>query len=101
MDDSMDSVIDETEGIELCKQLSELWQKAGMQNYKWLSYFSESAGKYSSIIQSTEVNFDDDEVSPVKTQESCDLKLMMYLPLSGIVFQPPKKNYLKQIATLF
>ena len=28
MDDSMDSVKDETEGVELYKQLSELWKKA-------------------------------------------------------------------------
>ena len=34
MDDSMDSVMSETEGI---KQLSELWQKAGMHPHKWLS----------------------------------------------------------------
>ena len=37
MDDSMDSVIEETEGVELYKELSELWQKAGMQTHKWLS----------------------------------------------------------------
>ena len=37
MDDSMDSVKDETEGIELYKQLSELWKKADMQTHKWLS----------------------------------------------------------------
>ena len=30
MDDSMDSVENEAEGIELYKQLSELWEKAGM-----------------------------------------------------------------------
>ena len=37
MDDSIDSVISETEGINLYKQLSELWQKAGMHAHKWLS----------------------------------------------------------------
>jgi len=30
MDDSMDSVVNEIEGISLYKQLSELWEKAGM-----------------------------------------------------------------------
>ena len=34
MDDNMDSVMDETEGVELYKELSELWQKAGMQTHK-------------------------------------------------------------------
>ena len=37
MDDSMDSVMSETEGINLYKQLSELWHKAGMHAHKWLS----------------------------------------------------------------
>ena len=36
MDDTMDSVKDETEGVELYKQLSELWKKANMQTHKWL-----------------------------------------------------------------
>jgi len=37
MDDSMDSVVTENEGISLYKQLSELWEKAGMHAHKWLS----------------------------------------------------------------
>ena len=35
-DDSMDSVQDETSGIELYRQLSMLWEKAGMHARKWL-----------------------------------------------------------------
>ena len=34
MNESMDSVKDETEGIELYEQLSELWRKADMQTHK-------------------------------------------------------------------
>jgi len=37
MDDSMDSVSNETEGIKLYKELFELWGKAGMHTHKWLS----------------------------------------------------------------
>ena len=37
MDDSMDSVLDDSQGIELYKQLDELWNKVGMQAHKWLS----------------------------------------------------------------
>ena len=33
----MVSVMDETEGVELYKELSELWQKAGMKTHKRLS----------------------------------------------------------------
>ena len=31
------TVINEAEGVELCKELSDLWNKAGMQTDKWLS----------------------------------------------------------------
>jgi len=37
MDDSLDSVESETEGVKLYKSLSELWDKAGMRTHKWLS----------------------------------------------------------------
>ena len=37
MDDSMDSVTDEVEGIKLYKELSDLWKRAGMFTHKWLS----------------------------------------------------------------
>lgn len=41
MDDSMDSVLDDSQGIELYKQLDELWSKAGMHARKWLSSSSQ------------------------------------------------------------
>ena len=37
MDDSMDSVVDESQGIKLYEELNQLWSKAGMQAHKWLS----------------------------------------------------------------
>jgi len=37
MDDSMDSVMNDDDGIDLYKQLSELWGKADMFTHKWLS----------------------------------------------------------------
>ena len=37
MDDIMDLVPDENQGIELYSQLSELWRKDGMYARKWLS----------------------------------------------------------------
>ena len=37
MDDIMDLVPEENQGIELYSQLSELWRKAGMYTRKWLS----------------------------------------------------------------
>ena len=37
MDDSLDSVESETEGVKLYRSLSELWDKAGLHTHKWLS----------------------------------------------------------------
>ena len=37
MDDNMDSVLNEIKGINLYKELSELWKTAGMHTHKWLS----------------------------------------------------------------
>ena len=37
MDDNMDSVMNDDDGIELYEQLSELWEKAEMFTHKWLS----------------------------------------------------------------
>ena len=37
MDDSMDSVINDNQAIQLYQQLSKLWEEAGMQTHKWLS----------------------------------------------------------------
>ena len=37
MDDSLDSVEDEATAIELYKQLTELWGRAGMHAHKWMS----------------------------------------------------------------
>ena len=34
MDDSMDSVVDESQGIKLYEELNQLWSKAGMQAHK-------------------------------------------------------------------
>ena len=67
MDDSMDSVMDEREGVELYKQLSELWEKAGMQTHKWLSNSLKVLENIPPQYRASEVNFNDKEVSPVQT----------------------------------
>ena len=61
MDDSMDSVTDETEGVELYKKLLKLWQKAGMQTHKWLSNSLKVLQNIPPQCRANEVNFDDDE----------------------------------------
>ena len=105
MDDSMDSVMDETEGVELYKELSELWQKAGMQTHKWLSNSLKVLENIPPQYRAAEVNLDDDGVSPVKilgilwlaTDDVFTFKSYCILEK----FQPTKRNFLKRIATLF
>ena len=104
MDDSMDSVNDETEGVELYKQMSELWKKADMQTHKWLSNSLKVLENIPPQYRATEVNFDD-KVSPVKilgvlwhaTDDVFTFKSYCVVEK----FQPIKRNYLKRIATLF
>ena len=105
MYESMDSAKDETEGVELYKQLSELWRKAGMQTHKWFSNSLKVLENIPPQYSATEVNFDD-EVSPVKTLGVLWLAtddVFYYIKSYCVVekIQPTKRNYLKRIATLF
>ena len=67
MDDSMVSVMDEAEGVELYKELSKLWQKAGMKTHKWLSNSFKVLENIPPQCRASEVNLDCDEISAVKT----------------------------------
>ena len=58
---------DETEGVELYKELSELWQKAGMQTHKWLSNSLKVLENIPPQHRASEVSLDGDEISAVKT----------------------------------
>ena len=58
MDDSMDSVLNEIEGINLYKELSELWKKAGMHTHKWLSNSSAEMHKIPIQYRSLKLEFD-------------------------------------------
>ena len=105
MDDSMDSVMNESEGVELYKQLSELWEKAGMQTHKWLSNSLTVLENIPSQYRASEVNFDDREVLPVKTLGvlwlATEDEFTFKSHCVSEKFQPTKRNYLKRIATLF
>ena len=60
MDDSMDSVLDDTQGIELYKQLDELWSKAGMHARKWLSNSPQILEKIPIKDRASEVDINKD-----------------------------------------
>ena len=63
----MDSVLDDGQGIELYKQLDELWSKAGMHARKWLSYKSQVLKKIPIKDRAPEMGINKDPLPTVKT----------------------------------
>ncbi|XP_078360456.1 uncharacterized protein LOC144644785 [Oculina patagonica] len=100
MDDSMDSVSDDSQGIELYKQLDELWSKAGMHARKWLSNSPKNLEDRASEVDIT--------MEPLPTVKTLGIT---WLPEEDVftfkanppeeTFQFTKRNFLKKIATLF
>ena len=105
MDDSMDSVSSETEGIELYKELSELWDKAGMHTHKWLSNSPKVLESISTQCRASEMNLDSDKSLPVKTLGvlwlANDDVFTFKSQVNDRVIIPTKRSFLKLIATLF
>lgn len=67
MDDSMDSVENEQQGIELYKQLHKLWSLAGMNAKKWLSNSKVVLDKIPIENRAYEIDLSKDELPMVKT----------------------------------
>ena len=105
MDDSMDSVIDEEQGVKLYTELSDLWDKAGMQTHKWVSNSPKVLESVSTQRRASEISLDSQEASPVKT-----LGILWCAREDVFTFKSQcgeeesvftKRNLLKRIATLF
>ena len=86
----MDSVIDDSQGIKLYKQLDELWSKAGMHARKRLSNSSQVLGKIPIKDRASEVDINKDPLPTVKT-------LGITWPPEQDVFafkaNPPEENF--------
>ena len=105
MDDSMDSVLDDSQGIELYKQLDELWSRARMHARKWLSNSPQVLKKIPIEDRASEVDINKDPLPTVKTLG------ITWLPEEDVFtfranppelnFQLTTRNFLKRIATLF
>ena len=63
MDDSMDSVLNEVEGINLYKELSELWKMAGMYTHKQRSNSSALMDKIPIEERACKLEFDENSFS--------------------------------------
>ena len=105
MDDNMDSVQDETSGIELYRQLSTLWEKAGMHARKWLSNSAAVLEKIPEEDRSLEVDLDKGNLPSLK------MLGVLWLAKEDVFtfrasapkesFQLTKRSFLKKIATFF
>ena len=67
MDDSMDSVQNDMQGIQLYQQLSKLWEEAGMRTHKWLSNSEVVLNQILPSERIHEVNLDSDPLPSTKT----------------------------------
>ena len=105
MDDSMDSVVDESQGIKLYEELNQLWSKAGMQAHKWLSNSTKVLERIPVESRASEVHIASDGLPMVKTLG------VTWLPGEDVFTfnaNPPekdflltKRNFLKKIVKLF
>ena len=105
MDDSMDSVAHEDQGIELHKQLSQLLRQVGMHARKWLSNSPRVLRDIPLQDRKAEVELDADYLPSTKTLGVwwlSDQDVFTFgenAPSSEVKYT--KRNFLKQIATLF
>ena len=67
MDDRMDSVLNEVEGINLYKELSELWKLAGMHTHKWLSNSSAIMNEIPIQDRACKLKFNESGAFSIKT----------------------------------
>ena len=104
MDDSMDSVWDENEGVELYKQLSELWRKAGVSAPKWLSNSPLVMENIPLEDRATEVDIDKEQLPSVKTLglwwiAKEDITFKVNVPDN--IGELTKRDFLRKISKLF
>ncbi|XP_045185023.2 uncharacterized protein LOC123543028 [Mercenaria mercenaria] len=105
MDDSMDSVSNEEEGIELYRELSGLWQKASMYARKWLSNSQTVLEQIPKRDRAYEIDLSKSELPSVKTigvlwKAATDIFAFCYnAPDSTVNFT--KRSLLSKIATVY
>lgn len=104
MDDSMDSVVDEEAGIQLYRQIADVWRTAGMYARKWLSNSTEVLQHIPPEDRATELNLVLEDTPSIKT-----LGILWNAKEDEFTFKgnPPedhritKRSFLRKVATLF
>ena len=80
MEDSMDSVLNEIESIDLYKELSELWKTAVMHTHKWLSNSSAVMDKIPIQDRALKLEFDENSSFSAKLLVYCGQLLKTISP---------------------
>ena len=105
MDDSIDSVEKDEEGVELYLQLKALWGAANMQARKWISYSPEVMEKIPAEEHATEIVIDSGQDPITKTLgiswNSTKDEFTVTTSAVSPGFQTTKRNILRKIATIF
>jgi len=105
MDDSLDSVMNDVDGVELYKQLAALWKKAGMHARKWISNSSSVMSEIPPGDRATGMDIKDGGLSTTKTlgvawSAAADVFTFKVIPAKAD-FCFTKRNVLKKVATIF
>ena len=105
MDDSMDSVKSDQEGIKLYHELMALWGKAGMHARKWLSNSEKVLQNIKPENRARMIDLSNDEIPSVKTlgilwiAKEDVFSFSSKQPVDNMQFT--KRSFLSKIATLF
>lgn len=104
MDDSIDSVENDEEGVELYRRLKASWGAANMQARKWISNSPEVMEKIPAEERATEIVIDSGQDPITKTGISWNSTKDEFTVTASPVspgFQTTKRNILRKIATIF
>ena len=105
MDDCMDSAVSEEECIKLYRELSALWESAGMHARKWMSSSKKVLMQIPEEDRAAAVDLDKGNLPAIKT-----LGILWVAEEDNFTYRvnPPeesylltKRNFLRKIATLF
>jgi len=105
MDDCMDSVLDDCQGLQFYRQLSELWKRAGMHTRKWLSNSGTVMAQIPLEDRAYEVEIEGDQLHGTKTLGVLwlvrgDVFTFHFRPVEH-QFVCTKRNVLKKVGALF
>ncbi|XP_064644712.1 uncharacterized protein LOC135498385 [Lineus longissimus] len=105
MDDSMDSVLNDTEGVKLYQELAELWSRAGMYCRKWLSNSMTVLAEIPEEDSAAEISLDEGELPSTKTlgvlwQAKEDMFTFTATPVEDN-FTLTKRTFLQKLAKVF